>query len=343
MSKNTKIAWCDSTVNFWIGCTPVSSGCQNCYAKKMDDYRFSRTLGGGTKEKPIIHFGSGAPRYKCRNILSQLEQWNKKQNVCNKCGKDVSGLNLCYFCNNMTELHKPYFHRRRVFVNDLSDWLDPEVPIEWFIDLLTSIQRCKDINFITCTKRPELFKSRIEEARRNKGHWNDVCGWNSLMRLFEGRSFPNLTVLTTVENQKMADRRIPELMKIPAVCHGLSIEPMLEKIDLGSPIYENPNGGKTGAVTSWKGGIDWVIVGGESGTNARPCHVMWIKDIVDQCKAAKVPVFVKQLGSKSIISEPLGEDRELSEFLKKLKSNSGSDPEEWPQSLRIREFPRDLV
>ena len=70
-------------------------------------------------------------------------------------------------------------------------------------------------------------------------------------------------------------------------------------------------------------GIDWVIVGGESGPRARACELPWISDIVDQCKRSGVPVFVKQLGAAAGTKHP-----------------KGGDPDEWPSSIRVREFPR---
>jgi hypothetical protein len=96
--------------------------------------------------------------------------------------------------------------------------------------------------------------------------------------------------------------------------------------------------------------IDWVIVGGESGPKARPCNVEWIRDVVRQCREAGVPCFVKQLGSlpaKSI--EPTGAFRthpetgkrqlEMAVSMLDLEDKQGGDPSEWPEDIRVREFP----
>jgi hypothetical protein len=112
----------------------------------------------------------------------------------------------------------------------------------------------------------------------------------------------------------------------------LSVEPLLERVRLELDA------------------IDWVIVGGESGTRARPCGVEWIADVVEQCQRAAVPVFVKQIGRR-----PIGPDG-----VKWLVKGKGGDPAEWPRGMglhrislgdeqgngagdlvALRQFPRD--
>ena len=81
--------------------------------------------------------------------------------------------------------------------------------------------------------------------------------------------------------------------------------------------------------------ISWVIVGGESGPGARPCNIEWVRSMVDQCQAAGVPVFVKQLGARPIAWE------RGSYVPMKLRHSHGGDPAEWPEDLRVREFPQE--
>ena len=102
----------------------------------------------------------------------------------------------------------------------------------------------------------------------------------------------NVWLGTSVATQEDADRNIPELLKCRDLASKLfvSVEPLVERVSLASV---NVGGWVSNALNC---GIDWVIVGGESGPNARPCNVEWIRDIVQQCKAASVPCFVKQLG-----------------------------------------------
>jgi len=80
--------------------------------------------------------------------------------------------------------------------------------------------------------------------------------------------------------------------------------------------------------------LDWVIAGGESGPGARPCDVAWIESIVQQCREASVPCFVKQLGAKPYDS------RDQRHFVD-IADKKGGDPSEWPESLRVRQFPED--
>jgi protein gp37 len=80
-------------------------------------------------------------------------------------------------------------------------------------------------------------------------------------------------------------------------------------------------------------GVDWVIFGGESGSVAKPCDIEWIRTGLTFCKDNQVPAFVKQLGAR-----PMLNGERLS-----LKDGHGGDWEEWPEDLRIREFPRKAV
>ena len=89
----------------------------------------------------------------------------------------------------------------------------------------------------------------------------------------------NVWLGVTAENQKRADERIPILLQIPAVVRFVSVEPMLEPVNLA-------NCGK----------IDWVICGGETGPGARPMHPDWVRNLRDQCQNAGVPFFFKHWG-----------------------------------------------
>ncbi len=157
---------------------------------------------------------------------------------------------------------------------------------------------------------------------------------------------PNVWLGTSVEDQQRADERIPHLLKCPAAVRFLSCEPLLGAIDLTwvggkATHYEyNRMDALTGEAfagetreTVWDvthpigtGSIHWVIVGGESGPGARPMNIEWIRSIVDQCAAAGVSVFCKQVGS--VLAREFGSDE--------LK---GGNPEFWPADIRVREMP----
>jgi hypothetical protein len=137
----------------------------------------------------------------------------------------------------------------------------------------------------------------------------------------------------SVEDRKHGLPRIDHLRATRAAVRWLSIEPLLE--DLGTLDLR---------------GIDWVVVGGESGNGARPFALDWARSIVRQCRAANVPVFVKQLGRVPVqLGEPTGSFRTDGETGKRqyevavtrlaLRNRKGGDPSEWPADLRVREFP----
>lgn len=167
--------------------------------------------------------------------------------------------------------------RFRVFCASLADVFEekpdqPEIN-EWRNDLFALIDATPNLDWLLLTKRPENIK-RL---------W--PFGWY-------GRDFtwPNVWMGTSVENQETADERIPWLLKIPAVVHFLSCEPLLGHIDLE---LSGANYGRDDLNEM----VNWVIVGGESGPGARPLHPDWVRSIRDQCLEADTPFFFKQWGA----------------------------------------------
>ena len=190
---------------------------------------------------------------------------------------------------------------------------------------------------------------------------------------------PNVWLGVSVEDQAAADDRIPELLDTPAAVRFLSCEPLLEPVDLEPWLRRVATSGPGWRMTGGSAMaiadivLDWVIVGGESGPGARPCDLAWIRGIVAQCQAAGVSAFVKQLGSKPVtamrgswinelqrhgpdIQQPYGrvacgacktEECELLwsgvrphvERWLPLRDRAGRDMGEWPEDLRVREFP----
>lgn len=198
-------------------------------------------------------------------------------------------------------LAKEAGRRDRVFCASLADAFEdrPEL-VAWRSDLLMLIQMTPNLDWLLLTKRPENVMRLANESWQLNGG-QPVAGFP-----------PNVWIGTSVENQEQADKRIPELLKIPARVRFLSMEPLLEPVNLSAahqaviPSYLNFEIDSLPIV-------DWVIVGGESGPNARPMHPDWVRSIRDQCQAAGAPFFFKQWGewmSDSWRSEPTGQ-REL--------------------------------
>lgn len=330
MAQQTEIAWCDSTWNPWQGCTKVSPGCQACYAEARDQ----RFAGGA-------HWGKGAPRVRSKNFDAPLA-WNKKPWICDACGEArgdcaahlIEGCGRkparCSQCDKVTT-----FHRRRVFSLSLGDWLDDEVPIEWLADALDVIRRCPNLDFILLTKRPESWRARVFSAYstecdlidHGQSKRRDMAIW--LEDWINETPPANVWIGATCENQEWADKRIPELLKIPAVCRFISYEPALGPIEFSNVSRRSDAVEQLGKQAL--AGIHQIIVGGESGPHARPFNVGWARSTVAQCKAASVACFVKQMGAF-----PTDGD-DYAPF--KLKDKKGGNELEWPADLRVRQFP----
>lgn len=183
--------------------------------------------------------------------------------------------------------------RRRVFCASMADWLeDREDLVPHLARLLGVIRETRWLDWQLLTKRPENWRGRLAKVKallagsaseNDQGLWRFVDGW-----MHYGHVPENVWIGTTVEDQKRADERIPQLVKIPARVRFLSCEPLLEAVDLR---YAAFNGADSfGALT----GVDWVIAGGESGPGHRQAEVGWYEDLAGQCAAAGVPFFMKQ-------------------------------------------------
>ena len=280
MSANTKIEWADHTFNPWEGCQKVGPGCDHCYAET----RNARFAGG-----QAINWGPGAPRRRTSAKNWQLPvKWNA----------DAAAKGIRY----------------RVFCASLADVFDNAVPAEWRHHLWDLIESTPNLDWLILTKR-------IGNARPMMSHMLDrASGWTPPDNFWLG---------ATIVNQEEADRDIPKLLAVPAAKRFLSMEPLLGPVDLRNlPCGEGEiNALKPStweeAIDQWRdtdedwieqfedwysvelsdgltgpmhAGIDWVIVGGESGPGARPMHPDWARSLRDQCEGAGVPFLFKQWG-----------------------------------------------
>jgi protein gp37 len=272
MAENSKIEWTAHTFNPWRGCTKVSAGCANCYAETMSK-RNPATLG--------VWGDAGTRVVASEAMWKQPLKWNQTA-ICGKCGhSEILGSDDCRHCG---ENFHPQI-RPRVFCSSLADVFEdrPELraPRQRLFHL---IDDTPNLDWLLLTKRPE-YVIGLQPYK-----W-DMCGWPK-----------NVWLGTTVENQEQANRRIPELLKVPAAVRFLSVEPMLGPVDLTSIQFLNYHGNMEewdaldlhGVQTGNTATIQWVICGGESGPYARPMHLDWARDLRLQCQLAGVPFFMKQ-------------------------------------------------
>lgn len=166
------------------------------------------------------------------------------------------------------------------FLGDMTDIFGEWVPDDVLNRLFSNCLELRtDVTFQILTKRAERMQKYLS--------WR----WG------EGRIVPrNIWLGVSVENQEYADRRIPLLLQTPAAVHFVSYEPALGEINFQKWFWVGPEGGIDFSYSPSQL-IDWLIIGGESGPGARPLNIRWVRDLVVQCSAAKVPLFVKQFGA----------------------------------------------
>jgi protein gp37 len=305
MSDQSSIQWTDATWNPVRGCTKISPGCAHCYAETFAE-RF-RGVNGHPYER----------------------------------GFDLRLV--------PEKLHEPLRWRkpRRIFVNSMSDLFHKDVPDEFIDRVFAVMALCEQHTFQVLTKRADRLagylnaaglEDRVYAAMESVAEAHEIADF-----LFDAWPLPNVWLGVSVEDQHRADERIPLLLQTPAAVRFLSVEPLLGPVDL-RPWIDCTCNDVTGTCASClDGGIHWVIVGGESGPGARPMQVEWARSIVKQCKAAGVSVFVKQLGANVNITEataPVGpRAHRVVKGRVSLVDRKGGDPAEWPEDLRVRDFP----
>lgn len=315
------------TFNPWIGCAKVSPGCKHCYASVDTFARVSSSRG-------LPLWGEDAHRH-----VTSDENWRKPL----RWNREAAAMG----------------ERRKVFCASLADVFEARDDLDAHrARLWELINKTPHLDWLLLTKRPEEILRRIPER------------WRAGLPA-------NVWIGTTVESQAAADERIPHLLRVPARVRFLSCEPLLERvdlrrIDLGASIpimlddgrrahvamRQYPDGSRwtldaLGGIVSRSDAahpvdsIGWVIIGGESGAKARPFDVAWPRDIAQQCRAASVPVFMKQAGSNP---QDHGTGLDWPEGVSftrgvgpgsrvLLVDRAGGDPAEWPEDLRIRRFP----
>lgn len=346
--NKTSIEWTDFSANplkyrnaagavVW-GCSKVSAGCTHCYSEALAQ-RYRR--GGPFNNAQMATLTPFLDAAELHRMLTY---------------KPAAG--------------------KRCFVGDMTDVFGAWVPDELLDRLFAVFALRPDVTWQVLTKRPERMRRWFEDSGRNAVE--HTVGYPEFRKALGLRApwlshwpLPNVWLGTSVENQATADVRIPHLLQTPAVIRFISAEPLLGPLDLthvaAGPLCPNHPDHRVDVLRAgtWTlrtglthvspefinhsdmASLDWVIVGGESGPRSRPCRIAWLRDIVAQCRSFGTPVFVKQVGSTPEGDERPPESRDpvtgartltVMEVIE-IRDRKGGKPSEWPQDLRVRQFP----
>jgi protein gp37 len=274
MADRSKIEWTDaswtpirardlmSNKTGWH-CEHVTTGCEHCYAERMN-----KRLGTGLPFKPGLR--SQLSIFLDEDMLTAPLRWRKP---------------------------------RMIFVCSMSDLFAEFVKDEWIDRVFAVMALCPQHTFQVLTKRAARMREYIG------GHAFAISNAIDCMtggeRMLQPWPLPNVWLGVSCERQPEADARIPLLLQTPAAVRFVSAEPLLGPIDLRNYLDGREEhgvdmaravGSRVGCCVGWTPPLDWVIVGGESGPDARPMHPDWARSLRDQCVAARVSFFFKQWG-----------------------------------------------
>jgi protein gp37 len=265
MAQATSIEWTDATWNPVTGCDRVSPGCANCYALELAPRlrRFAQARGKG-KWLDVRDGGKASgPAFGVTlhpDALDQPLRWRKP---------------------------------RRVFVNSMSDLFHEEIPDEYIVAVFNTMRASQQHTFQVLTKRPERMRDfcmRLRFHGSGAGRmWladevGKLDGYAPMGGLAGCSPMPNVWLGVSIENRRYVSRA-DLLRETPAAVRFISAEPLLGPLvrtpPCGDP-YHRHNG--PCSLYDWSldlTGIDWLIVGGESGSEHRPMKPEWVRDLRD--------------------------------------------------------------
>lgn len=266
--QRTKIPYLTHSWSPMHGCTPIAPGCENCWAEKMS--------------KRQAHMGNYDPA-------------------------DPFGV-VC----DESKLDEPLKLRKPAVIGTafMGDLFHKNVPFEFIDKVFAVMALAPQHTFLVFTKRPGRMAEYL--LRANASYSVESVGWHRIKRPIElaGWPLPNVHLYTSISDQATADANVPHLLRCPAAVRGVSLEPMLGPVGDLQRVPTSPEECEHCARCGcewWQADahgnrpkgfgpcLDHVIVGCESGPGRRPCKLEWIEDIVEQCQAAGVPVYVKQI------------------------------------------------
>lgn len=287
MADNTKIEWTDATWNPITGCSVVSPGCTNCYAMRLAGTRLAHheSRAGLTRDTKAGPVWTGEVRFN-EQWIDQPLRWKKP---------------------------------RLIFVCAHGDLFAEGVPDEWIDRVFAVMALAPHHTFQVLTKR----SARMREYMAGNPGFRIRTAMQAIWRqpvIEMDWPLPNVWLGVSVEDQKRADERIPDLLATPAAIRWISAEPLLGPVSVlpycfiythadeavlsepevdGEPLpmlpWRDPTTTPRSDIATPR--LDWVVVGGESGPGARPMHPDWARSLRDQCAAAGVAFHFKQWGN----------------------------------------------
>ena len=288
MADKTKIEWADATVNTVYGCTKVSPGCQNCYAV------------GQTRRQSFLN---------CAALMSTLDPdtyWNTNGPY------DWSGKVMVHpraddRMGQVMSWTKP----RRIFWNSMADTFHDGVPWDHLVAMFATMAVAANHTHLVLTKRPERMAEVInnlafrDDVTTTLDLWAGTLTKRQYRQMHEGPDgvtwpLPNVLLGFTAEDQDRFNRRWDAMA--PLADDGwrvfVSAEPLLGPLDIPREVLMGSYPVPQPLPGLYADGprLSWVIVGGESGPNARPMDPQWVRQIVEDCQDAGVPVMFKQWG-----------------------------------------------
>lgn len=316
-------------------CVHKSEGCRHCYAESI-----------------VRHFWK-------KSWLREYGDFPGYTPALLKLGKphlDEKELEAVLRLSRRIEQGKADPQENRVFWNDMTDegldfWPDEFLDKLWAVRALTP-----NLIHQVLTKRIERMHSYFASFQESGATERALrtCAWvdrltgftidvsRPLARIPSG--LPNAHLGVSVEDEPTAIERISKLLATPAAVRWVSYEPALAAVDFEPHIWpqciatrEEHDARHEGGMWCDERQLDWIVVGGESGPGARPFDIQWARNTIAQCKAAGVPVFVKQLGARPVDGSRMSLDSDRLPL--RLKDKKGGDWNEWPEDLRIREYP----
>jgi protein gp37 len=359
----TKIEWCDYTMNPWMGCSKVAAGCTHCYAETLMDSRWGKVQWGpnGTRvmaseatwRNPVkwnkaAEGAAERPRVFCASLADIFEDWQGPI-------VDAKGKRLyTYVDHNASAIDGSHGATMDDLRRKLFALIDATPNLDWLIHTKRpensrrmwppTCQKCKDRGWYLA-RFADNYPTPCDECDRKARSLGLSLQHGQYAKPTGGR--PNVWLLTSVAEQCDADKNIPELLMCRSLAPvlGVSAEPLIGPIDFWPYMPSSEHGPAMDGSH-----LDWVIVGGESGHGARACNLNWVDDIRDQCQAAGVPVFIKQLGAHPFF--PFGGNTQEWQSTSKeysqthgdvrcinLRDKKGGDWSEWPEDLRVRQYP----